>query len=135
MSRGEFFDEYRDPALARRRVSRGRGCPVRFTPLETLDRATAIAEQPEAAFTGFGAMLRGPGSQTGLLSLRARGTDVRLRLSELRLLRRSRERPTAPPRLRSRRVKTHRRRPALGPDLAARYVVDLPLGGQLPCIC
>ncbi|WP_373420919.1 MULTISPECIES: HypD family hydrogenase formation protein [Streptomyces] len=89
MSRGEYLDEYRDPALGRRLMIHGPGCPVCFTPLETLDRARAIAERPEVACTGFGEMLRGSGSPTGLLSLRAPGADVRLPLSELRLLRRS----------------------------------------------
>ncbi len=56
----------------------GPGCPVCVTPLETLDRAMAVAARPEVTFTSFGDMLRVPGTHTDLLSLRARGADVRV---------------------------------------------------------
>jgi hydrogenase expression/formation protein HypD len=56
----------------------GPGCPVCVTPLETLDRAMAIASRPEVTFTSFGDMLRVPGSHTDLLALKARGADVRV---------------------------------------------------------
>lgn len=56
----------------------GPGCPVCVTPLETIDRAHAIAAQPDVIFTSFGDMLRVPGSQTDLLQLRSRGADVRI---------------------------------------------------------
>jgi hydrogenase expression/formation protein HypD len=60
------------------RMIHGPGCPVCVTPLETLDRAMAIAEQPGVILASFGDMLRVPGSRTDLLALRARGADVRV---------------------------------------------------------
>jgi hydrogenase expression/formation protein HypD len=56
----------------------GPGCPVCVTPLETIDRAHAIAERPEVIFTSFGDMLRVPGTRGDLLGLKARGADVRV---------------------------------------------------------
>jgi hydrogenase expression/formation protein HypD len=56
----------------------GPGCPVCVTALETIDRAHAIAAQPDVIFTSFGDMLRVPGSRGDLLSLRGRGADVRV---------------------------------------------------------
>ncbi|MEV7389756.1 hydrogenase formation protein HypD [Streptomyces sp. NPDC091215] len=60
------------------RMIHGPGCPVCVTPLETLDRAMAIAARAGVIFTSFGDMLRVPGTDTDLLSLRARGADVRV---------------------------------------------------------
>ncbi|WP_405595560.1 hydrogenase formation protein HypD [Streptomyces sp. NBC_01410] len=60
------------------RMVHGPGCPVCVTPLETLDRAMAVAARPGVILTSFGDMLRVPGSSTDLLSLRARGADVRV---------------------------------------------------------
>ena len=60
------------------RMIHGPGCPVCVTPLETLDRAMAIAARPGVVLTSFGDMLRVPGTDTDLLSLRARGADVRV---------------------------------------------------------
>ncbi|MGW5861551.1 hydrogenase formation protein HypD [Streptomyces sp. NPDC055239] len=60
------------------RMIHGPGCPVCVTPLETLDRAMAIAARPGVILTSFGDMLRVPGSTTDLLALRARGADVRV---------------------------------------------------------
>ncbi|MFE1299269.1 hydrogenase formation protein HypD [Streptomyces sp. NPDC058731] len=60
------------------RMIHGPGCPVCVTPLETLDRAMAVAARPEVILTSFGDMLRVPGTHTDLLSLRARGADVRV---------------------------------------------------------
>jgi hydrogenase expression/formation protein HypD len=61
----------------------GPGCPVCVTPLETIDRAHAIATRPDVIFTSFGDMLRVPGSSTDLLQLRSRGADVRVVYSPL----------------------------------------------------
>ncbi|MDY7087903.1 MAG: hydrogenase formation protein HypD, partial [Actinomycetota bacterium] len=69
------IDELLPPGL---RMIHGPGCPVCVTPLETLDRAMAIAERPDTILTSFGDMLRVPGSHTDLLALRARGADVRV---------------------------------------------------------
>jgi hydrogenase expression/formation protein HypD len=61
----------------------GPGCPVCVTPLEQIDRALAIAARPGVIFTSFGDMLRVPGSATDLLSVKARGGDVRMVYSPL----------------------------------------------------
>ena len=60
------------------RMIHGPGCPVCVTPLELIDKALRIAERPDVTFTSFGDMLRVPGSRTDLLSLKARGSDVRV---------------------------------------------------------
>ncbi len=65
------------------RMIHGPGCPVCVTPLEQIDRALAIAARPGVIFTSYGDMLRVPGSDTDLLSLRARGADVRVVYSPL----------------------------------------------------
>jgi len=54
----------------------GPGCPVCVTSLELIDKAHAIAAQPNVIFTSFGDMLRVPGSHTDLFSIRASGADV-----------------------------------------------------------
>jgi hydrogenase expression/formation protein HypD len=56
---------------------------VCVTPLEQIDKALAIAAQPEVIFTSFGDMLRVPGSHTDLYGVRAKGGDVRLVYSPL----------------------------------------------------
>src|SRR5262249_12065398 len=61
----------------------GPGCPVCVTPLEAIDRAHAIAMQPNVIFCSYGDMLRVPGSRGDLLSLKARGADVRVVYSPL----------------------------------------------------
>src|SRR3954469_16718449 len=61
----------------------GPGCPVCVTPLETIDRAHAIADRPDVTFCSFGDMLRVPGSRGDLLRLKAAGRDVRVVYSPL----------------------------------------------------
>jgi hydrogenase expression/formation protein HypD len=61
----------------------GPGCPVCVTPLETIDRAHAIASRPEVIFCSFGDMLRVPGSRGDLLHLKSQGADVRIVYSPL----------------------------------------------------
>ncbi|GAB4432787.1 MAG: hydrogenase formation protein HypD [Anaerolineae bacterium] len=61
----------------------GPGCPVCVTPLELIDKALAVARRPEVIFTSFGDMLRVPGSDTDLLSVKAQGGDVRMVYSPL----------------------------------------------------
>lgn len=61
----------------------GPGCPVCVTPLELIDKAIAIARRPEVIFTSFGDMLRVPGSEADLLSVKAQGGDVRIVYSPL----------------------------------------------------
>ena len=61
----------------------GPGCPVCVTPLEQIDRALEIARQPDVIFCSFGDMLRVPGSQEDLFSVRAAGGKVRAVYSPL----------------------------------------------------
>ncbi|GAC1537311.1 MAG: hydrogenase formation protein HypD [Myxococcales bacterium] len=61
----------------------GPGCPVCVTSLEMIDRAHAIASRPEVIFCSFGDMLRVPGSRGDLLSLKSKGSDVRIVYSPL----------------------------------------------------
>ena len=61
----------------------GPGCPVCVTPLELIDKALAIASQPDVIFTSYGDMLRVPGSQADLFSVRAQGGDIRVVYSPL----------------------------------------------------
>jgi hydrogenase expression/formation protein HypD len=61
----------------------GPGCPVCVTPLELIDKAVAIARQPDVLFTSFGDMLRVPGSDSDLLSVKAAGGNVRMVYSPL----------------------------------------------------
>src|SRR5438045_5161804 len=56
----------------------GPGCPVCVTPVQTIDRAHAIAARPGVIFCSFGDMLRVPGSGGDLLALRATGADIRV---------------------------------------------------------
>jgi hydrogenase expression/formation protein HypD len=65
------------------RMIHGPGCPVCVTPLEQIDKALVIAARPDVIFTSYGDMLRVPGSSTDLLSLKARGADVRTVYSPL----------------------------------------------------
>ena len=71
----------------------GPGCPVCVTPLELIDRALAIACQPEVIFTSYGDMLRVPGSDKDLFSARATGADVRVVYSPLDAVKIAQENP------------------------------------------
>ncbi|MEN6556893.1 MAG: hydrogenase formation protein HypD [Thermoguttaceae bacterium] len=55
----------------------GPGCPVCVTPIEMIDKAVAVAGRPEVTFCSFGDMLRVPGSQKDLLTVKSEGGDVR----------------------------------------------------------
>lgn len=72
----------------------GPGCPVCVTPLETIDRALAIAAQPNVIFCSFGDMLRVPGSQRDLAQVKSAGGDVRIVYSPLDALQIARDNPT-----------------------------------------
>lgn len=61
----------------------GPGCPVCVTPVEMLDRALAIAARPAVIFCSFGDMLRVPGSEGDLFSVKSAGADVRMVYSPL----------------------------------------------------
>ena len=61
----------------------GPGCPVCVTPLELIDKALDIAARPNVIFTSYGDMLRVPGTDRDLFSVRAAGGDVRVVYSPL----------------------------------------------------
>ncbi len=71
----------------------GPGCPVCVTPLEMIDRAIAIAQRPGTIFVSFGDMMRVPGSRMDLLSVKARGGDVRMVYSPLDAVKMAAEHP------------------------------------------
>lgn len=71
----------------------GPGCPVCVTSLEMIDKALAIAAQPGVIFTSYGDMLRVPGSNGDLFSIRASGGDVRVVYSSLDAINIARENP------------------------------------------
>jgi len=71
----------------------GPGCPVCVTPLELIDKAIALASRPEVIFVSYGDMLRVPGSERDLFSVRAAGGDVRIVYSPLDSLKIARENP------------------------------------------
>src|ERR1700727_2339848 len=61
----------------------GPGCPVCVTPLEMIDKAHAVARRPDVIFCSFGDMLRVPGSDGDLFSIKSLGGDVRIVYSPL----------------------------------------------------
>jgi hydrogenase expression/formation protein HypD len=71
----------------------GPGCPVCVTPLEIIDKALEIAARPGVIFTSYGDMLRVPGSQGDLFSVRAKGGDVRVVYSPLDAVHLAQENP------------------------------------------
>ncbi len=71
----------------------GPGCPVCVTPLEMIDKAIAIAGMQGVIFTSFGDMLRVPGSEYDLLSVKADGGDVRMVYSPLDAVKIAKENP------------------------------------------
>ena len=71
----------------------GPGCPVCVTPLETIDKAIAIASQPGVTLISYGDMLRVPGSHTDLFHVKANGGDVRVVYSPTEALKFARANP------------------------------------------
>ena len=71
----------------------GPGCPVCVTPVETVNRAVAIASQPDVILVSFGDMLRVPGSTTDLFHVRAEGGDVRVAYTPMEALKIARANP------------------------------------------
>ncbi|OGG44669.1 MAG: hydrogenase formation protein HypD [Candidatus Handelsmanbacteria bacterium RIFCSPLOWO2_12_FULL_64_10] len=72
----------------------GPGCPVCVTPVELIDRAIQIASRPGVILCSFGDMLRVPGTERDLLTVRAGGGDVRVVYSPLDALRIAQDHPT-----------------------------------------
>jgi hydrogenase expression/formation protein HypD len=65
------------------RLIHGPGCPVCVTPVEMIDKAASLAQNREVILCSFGDMLRVPGTQQDLLSVKASGGDVRIVYSPL----------------------------------------------------
>lgn len=71
----------------------GPGCPVCVTPVHLIDKAIALASRSDVILTSYGDMLRVPGSNKDLFSVRAAGGDVRVLYSPLDALKTARENP------------------------------------------
>ncbi len=71
----------------------GPGCPVCVTPLEMIDRAHAIARRQDVIFCSFGDMLRVPGSDGDLFTIKSLGGDVRIVYSPLDCIKIARANP------------------------------------------
>ena len=71
----------------------GPGCPVCVTPLDMIDKAHAIARRPNVIFCSFGDMLRVPGSDGDLFTIKSQGGDVRVVYSPLDCLKMARANP------------------------------------------
>src|SRR6201985_142934 len=71
----------------------GPGCPVCVTPLEMIDKAHAIERQKNVIFCSFGDMLRVPGSDGDLFTIKSKGGDVRVVYSPLDCLKIARTNP------------------------------------------
>ena len=76
------------------RLVHGPGCPVCVTPLELIDKAIEIATRPGVIFCSIGDMLRVPGSETDLLTVKANSGDVRIVYSPLDAVRIARDNPS-----------------------------------------
>lgn len=72
----------------------GPGCPVCVTPLEMIDKAHAIARSTGVIFCSFGDMLRVPGSDGDLFTIKSQRGDVRIVYSPLDCLKIARANPT-----------------------------------------
>lgn len=71
----------------------GPGCPVCVTPVEQINKAIEIASRQEVIFTSFGDMLRVPGTEKDLLSVKALGGDIRVVYSPLDALKIAQQNP------------------------------------------
>lgn len=71
----------------------GPGCPVCVTPLEKIDKALRIAQRPDVIFCSFGDMLRVPGTEGDLFSVKAQGGDVRILYSPVDALQIAKQNP------------------------------------------
>ena len=84
------IDQLLPPAIE---LIHGPGCPVCVTPLAVIDKALAIAAQPEVIFCSFGDMLRVPGSCQDLFAVKSQGADVRIVYSPLDALKIAQDNP------------------------------------------
>ena len=75
------------------RLIHGPGCPVCVTPIDVIDKALELAAQPGITLCSFGDMLRVPGHQGDLLTVKATGGDVRMVYSPLDAVRLAQREP------------------------------------------
>ncbi len=75
------------------RLLSGPGCPVCVTPLIEIDRSIEAARRPDVIVATFGDMMRVPGSNGSLESVRAEGADVRIVYSPMDALETARRNP------------------------------------------
>lgn len=78
---------------AKIRLIHGPGCPVCVTPIHLIDHALYIASFPDTILCSFGDMLRVPGTHTDLLTMKARGSNVRIVNSPLETLQIAKDHP------------------------------------------
>jgi len=71
----------------------GPGCPVCVTPLETIDKAIALASRQDVILVSYGDMLRVPGSHSDLFRAKAQGGDVRIAYSSMEAVKVARSNP------------------------------------------
>jgi hydrogenase expression/formation protein HypD len=74
-------------------IVHGPGCPVCVTPLETVDKAIALALRPDVILVSYGDMLRVPGSRSDLFRAKAQGADVRVAYSPMEAVKIARANP------------------------------------------
>ena len=71
----------------------GPGCPVCVTPVELIDKAITLASRHDVIFTSFGDMLRVPGSERDLLTVKSQGGNIRIVYSPLDAVRIAEQNP------------------------------------------
>lgn len=76
------------------RLISGPGCPVCVTDNSDIDRFLYLAAQPNVITATFGDMIRVPGTEKNLQTLRAEGADVRVVYSTQEALKLARENPS-----------------------------------------
>ncbi len=64
-------------------ILHGPGCPVCVTPVHIIDKALVLASRTDVIFCTFGDMMRVPGNKEDLLTVKARGGDIRMVYSPL----------------------------------------------------
>ncbi len=71
----------------------GPGCPVCVTPVELIEKAIQISSMKNIIFCSFGDMLRVPGKEKDLLTVKANGGNIRIVYSPLDALNIAKENP------------------------------------------
>ncbi len=76
------------------RLIHGPGCPVCVTPISHIDHALYIASLPNTILCTFADMVRVPGTDTDLLTQKAKGADVRLINTPLEVIKIAQDNPS-----------------------------------------